>query len=104
MAHSTPLQIAQRKRDLGLAKLRQITVWVAVGGVGATLGLSYLAAITPLGQNSVNASSGVGSNQVNANQSGNNNGVGLVVPAQLPQAGFGGIGVSVTGGSLGHLR
>jgi hypothetical protein len=93
----TPLDSARLRRDLGLARARRITFLAAVGATGFTVVFALVAAATAPGrtpsstpQSPPSDSSGANAGAVQPNLTG---------PGQLPQAGYGGAPVAVSGGS-----
>ncbi len=98
MARLSAMDSARLRRDLGLERARRITVTVALGATGFTV-VAALVAATSLPGHTV-ASPNAGGQQTSAG-GGTSGSVqpGFAGPEQVPQYGYGGTPVTVSGGS-----
>ncbi len=89
---------ARLRRDLGLARARRITVTVALGATGFTVAAATIAATSLPGHTVSSANAGGQQSSTGAGTSGSLQ-PGLTGPVQVPQYGYGGTPVAVSGGS-----
>ena len=102
MAAPAKLDLARLRRDTSLVLRRRLTFYAAIGAAGLTATLTLVAAATAPGHatptQSPQATSNPSQQAPNAALAPSDTQPGLIMPAQLPQQGFGGP-AAVSGGS-----
>jgi len=98
VARLSAMDSARLRRDLGLARARRITVTVAIGATGFTA-VTALVAATSLPGHTVGSTNALAQQASTGTLSSGSVQPGLTGPAQVPQYGYGGTPVAVSGGS-----
>ena len=98
MARLSAIDSARLRRDLGLTRARRITVSVAIGATGFTV-VAALIAATSLPGHTVGSTNAAGRQGSTGTLASGSVPPGFAGPAQVPQYGYGGTPVAVSGGS-----